>query len=126
MFKIKQLLHVSLLVPDLAAARSFYEGVLGLAPSPKRPAMPYDGVWYELDAQQIHLLCLPSPDTGVIRPEHGGRDRHTAFAVEHLDGLMMALDLARVPYTLSRSGRRALFCRDPAGNALEFIALESP
>jgi glyoxylase I family protein len=33
----------------------------------------------------------------------------------------VALDGARIAYTLSRSGRAALFCRDPDGNALEFI-----
>ena len=32
-----------------------------------------------------------------------------------------ALDSAGVDYSMSRSGRRALFCRDPDGNGLEFI-----
>jgi len=31
------------------------------------------------------------------------------------------LDAAGISYTPSRSGRAALFCRDPDGNALEFI-----
>jgi glyoxylase I family protein len=35
---------------------------------------------------------------------------------------MERLNQAGVTYTLSQSGRRALFCRDPDGNALEFIA----
>jgi extradiol dioxygenase family protein len=35
--------------------------------------------------------------------------------------LMTRLDEAGVTYTLSQSGRRALFCRDPDSNALEFI-----
>lgn len=30
-----------------------------------------------------------------------------------------------IPYTRSRSGRTALFCRDPDGNALEFIEIET-
>jgi glyoxylase I family protein len=41
--------------------------------------------------------------------------------VETLDDLVTALDAAGIGYTLSRSGRRALFCRDPDQNALEFI-----
>ena len=73
------LLHASLLVADLARARAFYEGVLGLVPSPARPAMSFDGVWYDLGRGQIHLINLPNPDPVAGRPEHGGRDRHTTL-----------------------------------------------
>lgn len=118
---IKSLHHASVLVSDLAAARAFYEGVLGLAPSDKRPVLQYDGVWYEIGEQQIHLLALPSPEEGLQRPEHGGRDRHTALLVHDFDELIAHLDKLGVHYTLSHSGRRALFCRDPDGNALELI-----
>jgi glyoxylase I family protein len=38
--------------------------------------------------------------------------------------LMKRLDAAGVTYTLSQSGRRALFCRDPDDNALEFVELK--
>jgi len=31
------------------------------------------------------------------------------------------MQILEVPYTLSRSGRRALFCRDPDGNAIELV-----
>jgi glyoxylase I family protein len=55
------------------------------------------------------------------RPAHGGRDRHIALAVNHLTGLKQVLDQAGVAYTLSHSGRPALFCRDPDGNAIELI-----
>lgn len=121
MIKVTQLLHASLLVADLGRARAFYEGVLGLAPSPARPAMSFDGIWYDIGAAQIHLLCLPNPDPVEGRPAHGGRDRHTALAVEGWEELKARLDAAGIGYTLSRSGRRALFVRDPDGNALELI-----
>ena len=71
--------------------------------------------------QQIHLLELIAEDTDHRLPEHGGRDRHVALEVSQLDEVMLALDRAAVDYTLSRSGRRALFCRDPDGNAIELI-----
>lgn len=115
------LLHCSLLVEDLTRARTFYEGVLGLAPSTYRPNMGFDGVWYELGAQQIHLLRLPNPEKGLVRPQHGGRDRHIALAVDSIDVLAARLDAANILFTLSQSGRAALFCRDPDMNALEFI-----
>jgi glyoxylase I family protein len=43
------------------------------------------------------------------------------MTVADLGPLTVCLDAAEVSYTLSRSGRRALFCRDPDGNALELI-----
>ena len=119
---ITGILHASLLSSDLARSRAFYEGVLGLQPDPRRPAMSYDGVWYNVaPTQQIHILLLPSPEAGLPRPAHGGRDRHVALAVSDLAELIERLNRAGVPYTLSSSGRRALFCRDPDGNALELM-----
>ncbi len=121
MIRVTRLLHASLLVADLARARAFYEGVLGLVPSPERPDLPFDGVWYDLGPAQIHLLALPSPDPAHGRPAHGGRDRHLALGVEDWEGLRRRLDVLGIPYTLSRSGRAALFVRDPDGNALELV-----
>jgi glyoxylase I family protein len=116
------LLHASLLVADLDRARAFYEGVLGLVPSASRPDLGFPGVWYDVGrGGQIHLLRLANPDPVTGRPEHGGRDRHTALAVRDWEAAQACLAAARVPYRLSRSGRRALFCRDPDGNALELI-----
>lgn len=124
MTEIVALLHASLMVEDLMRARAFYEGLLGLSPSPARPDMSFSGVWYDLGATQIHLICLPNPDAAVARPEHGGRDRHTALGVKGWEGLRARLDAAGLAYTLSRSGRRALFVRDPDGNALELIEVD--
>lgn len=115
--------HATFLSGDLARSRAFYEGVLGLSPDPDRPDMGFDGVWYGVAAsQQIHLMQLPNPEAGLQRPSHGGRDRHVALGVTDLDALRAKLDGAGIAYTTSRSGRAALFCRDPDGNALEFIA----
>lgn len=64
---------------------------------------------------------LPNPDPLEGRPEHGGRDRHVAFSVSSIDPLIERLEKAFVPFTMSKSGRRAVFCRDPDSNALEFF-----
>jgi len=122
--EIVSLLHASLLIADLARAREFYEGVLDLKPSPARPEMSFSGIWYDIGAAQIHLICLPNPDPVTDRPAHGGRDRHTALGVRAWDELRARLDAAGLPYTLSQSGRHALFVRDPDGNALELVALD--
>lgn len=118
---VSGLLHASLLVDDLARARAFYEGVLELSANPQRPEMNFSGVWYDIGACQIHLMCLPNPEKGLARPEHGGHDRHVALAVSDISILKTRLDNAGVAYNTSQSGRAALFCRDPDGNALEFV-----
>jgi glyoxylase I family protein len=118
---ITGILHATFLSTDLGRSRAFYEGVLGLRPDSNRPAMSYDGVWYNVaDKQQIHLMLLLNPEAGLQRPAHGGRDRHVALKVSDIAELIARLDQARITYTLSSSGRRALFCRDPDQNALEF------
>lgn len=113
--------HVSVLVADTARALAFYRDILGLTVEPSRPDLGYPGAWLNVGPQQIHLLELPNPDPTTGRPTHVGRDRHAAIHIAHLDVLKAALERAGVAYTASRSGRRALFCRDPDGNGLEFI-----
>lgn len=121
MFKISGIQHASFLIADLNSAVDFYHGVLGMTLVPDRPELGYPGVWLQIQQQQIHLLQLPNPDPVEGRPQHGGRDRHVAFGISDLDSLVARLKTAGIAYTLSRSGRRALFCRDPDGNALEFV-----
>ena len=114
--------HASFLSSNLSQSRAFYEGILGLKPDTHRPKMNYEGIWYHLTAtQQIHLLLLPNPENGLNRPPHGGHDRHLALRVSNLEELTDKLKNAGISYTLSASGRSALFCRDPDSNALEFI-----
>lgn len=113
--------HVSLIVADTARSLGFYQGILGLERVPERPDLDFPGAWLWVGEQQIHLLELPNPDPVQGRPAHGGRDRHLAMRVGALDPLIARLIAAQIPYTLSRSGRRALFCRDPDGNAIELI-----
>jgi len=119
--ELTALLHASLLVADVERARAFYEGVLGLTSDPARPDLGFPGVWYTLGAAQIHLIAQPNPDPVTGRPEHGGRDRHIALGVRGWAELAERLVAAGLPYTMSRSGRRALFVRDPDGNALELV-----
>ncbi|MCK5724541.1 MAG: VOC family protein [Gammaproteobacteria bacterium] len=119
---ITNLHHVSLIVEDLNIALAFYQEVLGLEIDKARPDLGYPGAWLLLPAQQqLHLMQLDDPDKNSERPEHGGRDRHVAFTVNSINYIAASLDSLGIPYTKSRSGRKALFCRDPDGNALEFI-----
>ena len=121
MVDIRAIHHVSLLVSDTGRALTFYRDLLGLEVDGSRPEMDYPGAWLRMDNAQIHLLELPDVLRGTERQEHGGRDRHVALSVTDMDALVIVLEAAGVVYTLSRSGRRALFCRDPDGNAIELV-----
>ncbi len=118
---IKAIAHASMLVSDTETALKFYRDILGLSVDSSRPDLGYPGAWLNVGEQQIHLLELPNPDPVEGRSEHGGRDRHTAFNISDIEGLIGSLEENGTVYTRSRSGRKALFCRDPDGNALEFI-----
>lgn len=118
---IQAISHVSLLVSDTERSLRFYKDVLGLSVDHDRPDLGFPGAWLNVGDQQIHLLELPNPDPVKGRPEHGGRDRHTAFNVSDIEGLIKSLENNGISFTRSRSGRSAIFCRDPDGNALEFI-----
>lgn len=121
MSRFLQIHHASLLVAELPDALRFYVEVLGLEIDRSRPSMAYNGAWLRVGSQQIHLLELPNPDPVDGRPRHAGRDRHTAFLVEDLGDIEARLVRASVSFTHSRSGRRAIFCRDPDGNGIELI-----
>ncbi len=112
--------HSSLIVSDTQSSLSFYSGILGLKQL-ERPNLPFPGAWLEIGEQQIHLLELESVDPKTGRPEHGGRDRHVAFHVLNIELIKETLERNQITYSMSKSGRLALFCRDPDGNALEFI-----
>lgn len=112
--------HASLIVSDTEQSLNFYRDVLGMEQT-ERPNLPFPGAWLQIGAQQIHLLELDNPDPTTGRPAHGGRDRHVAMHIDSVDALRDELQRAGVSYTESISGRKALFCRDRDGNALEFI-----
>jgi len=113
--------HIGLIVSDTQRSLKFYGDLLGLLPDENRPHLGYSGAWLWVGDRQIHLLELPNPDPVQGRPDHGGRDRHLALVLKDIDLLEQRLERAGIPFTRSRSGRRAIFCRDPDGNALELV-----
>jgi len=124
MIEIRAINHVSLLVRDTLRSLEFYHGLLGLEIDASRPEMAFPGAWLRIGDMQIHLLECPVSSRPGNRSGHGGRDRHVAMDVADLDAVIKTLEAADIAYTLSRSGRRALFCRDPDDNALEFVEFQ--
>ena len=117
--------HVAVIVESLQRSMDFYVGLLGLPLNPDRPhdRLPYDGAWLMMGPEMIHLMELPNPDPTNLefRPEHGGKDRHFCIGVRDLAPLVAALEREGIPYTASRSGRPAIFFRDPDCNTLEVV-----
>jgi glyoxylase I family protein len=124
MVTVTKFLHASILVADASRSMAFYRDVLGLQPNDTRPDLGYPGAWLDIGEQQIHLIQLPNPDPVQGRPEHGGRDRHIAVAVSDIVELQQRLERNGVSFTKSRSGRAAVFFRDPDGNAIECVELK--
>jgi len=115
--------HAGILVSDTLKSKTFYIDVFGFSDeSYLRPAsLPYPGAFLRCGSDQIHLMELPSNDPKEGRPAHGGRDRHVALTINDISVLEKRLEARKISFTLSQSGRRALFCRDPDGNAFEFM-----
>jgi lactoylglutathione lyase len=118
MSAIRQINHVTLIVDDLAAARAFYEGELGLEPLPSFN-FDYPVQFYRLNQQQqLHLSEWQD------QPSFRG---HVCLQVEDFTALFQrmralgAIDTA--PWGRVRrlpDGSPQMFVRDPAGNLLEF------
>lgn len=117
---IKTISHVSILTSNLQRSVDFYSSVLELTVSGDRPKLDFDGAWFNIGKQQLHIICADSTlmPRGNVRC---GRDRHIAFATDDLARLVDRLNDAGISFEASKSGRAAIFCRDPDGNALEFI-----
>lgn len=113
--------HASVIVQSTEKALQFYCGILGLELDSSRPDLGYPGAWLNVGDGQIHLLELPNPDSVDNRPAHGGRDRHIALVVSDLDELIQRLEAADIAVSKSKSGRKAAFCRDYDGNAVELV-----
>ncbi|MQL94226.1 hypothetical protein Taro_026888 [Colocasia esculenta] len=118
--------HVGILCQHLETSLEFYHKLLGLKINEARPhdKLPYKGAWLWVGSEMIHLMQLPNPDPLTGRPPHGGRDRHACIAIRDVSKLKDIFDKAGIQYTLSRSGRPAIFARDPDGNALEFTQVD--
>jgi glyoxylase I family protein len=104
--------HVNVTVGDIAEARTFYLGTLGLTERTDRPDFPFDGAWIDVGGQQIHLV--------VGTPRTPDRD-HFAMIVRDLDAACVALRADGIDVSEPRGvgQARQSFLRDPWGNLIE-------
>lgn len=118
--RVTHLDHVTVLVTDLAAARAFYGGVLGLREIAPPKEFDFVAVWYDLGGQYLHLLKKPHPDTPS--PRHFCLHVEDAAAArDHLRGLGIPID-----ETVKIAAADRFFVRDPDGNRVELLQWVRP
>lgn len=124
--------HAALLVQNLERAVEFYTQVLGMRDETyQRPDLQTDGAVIAFGTSQIHLMELPALSSThrrselgdeSHRPELGESDRHLAVTVGDIGALTERLTAHGVAFsTASVLGSKAIFCRDPDMNELEFV-----
>jgi len=121
----KELSHVSITVTDVAKAREFYTGLLGLEEIP-RPAFDFPGIWYGLgNGLQLHIihndqLVRPAVERETIQ----ARYPHFALWTDDADATARELERLGLPcrdVVSGPTGLRQVFVKDPDGNMVEFI-----
>jgi glyoxylase I family protein len=108
--------HVSINVPDVGAALSFYIDVLGGTVRHDRPEFGFGGAWIDLGASQLHLLEAATP------PALG---EHFAIQVDDLAATVAELRGRGVKVNDPSPVGPGLqtFVSDPAGNTVELYEL---
>ena len=121
----KELNHVSITVTDVAKAREFYTGLLGLEEIP-RPAFNFPGIWYSLgNGLSLHIILndeLVRP--AVEREKILARYAHFALWTEDADQCASKIAELGLPVrdvVSGPTGLRQIFIKDPDGNMVEFI-----
>ncbi len=118
---VTQLDHCSVLITDLAKARAFYVGVLGLQEIPKPKTFDFVALWFQLgDGQTLHLLQKPHPDTRS--PRHFAlRVPDIGAAREHFRTRSIEIqETGPIPHC------DRFFVSDPDGNRIEIIQWLEP
>ncbi|ACK64313.1 Glyoxalase/bleomycin resistance protein/dioxygenase [Rippkaea orientalis PCC 8801] len=122
--KITHCLHTAILVSDLQKADDFYGQILGLEKVDR--ILKYPGVWYQVGDYQIHLIVHPNLITSLPNTEQWGRNNHIALAVDDLNQAIENLQNHGHLVQHSRSGRQAIFVKDPDGNIIEITQVINP
>ncbi|KPU84474.1 glyoxalase [Marinosulfonomonas sp. PRT-SC04] len=110
--------HVQLAMPkgQEAAARAFYQGLLGLSEVVKPPILAArGGVWFERGSVRVHLGVEPD-----FRP---AKKAHPAFEVKGVVKFLEVLEAAgvRVLRDDTLPGFARGYVEDPFGNRIELL-----
>jgi catechol 2,3-dioxygenase-like lactoylglutathione lyase family enzyme len=122
--------HCGLIVADLDRSRGFYGGALGLEEVPRPHNFAFEGAWFQVGEDQIHLL-VERETTGRAGAYDPGRSvavglaTHVALEVDDLAEAIRRLDDHGVPLVggpMPRGdGHDQLFVLDPDGHVIELF-----
>lgn len=124
----KRALEAALYAVDLEACAPFYERVIGLE---RGPEVPGRHVFFRLGDGMLLLFnpqatSVPTDNPDMPVPPHGATgEGHLCFAAdrEAITAWRERLQAAGVAVEAEfdwPNGARSLYCRDPAGNSIEF------
>ncbi len=123
--KVVGILHPALRVDPsdeaIAAAHTFYAGVLGLAVDARRPIVPtFPGFWFQVGPQQIHIMGARGVSPLAQAADRDPAQPHVALAVDDLQTAKHELtDQGIAFWTVNLVGAEQVFLYDPAGNLIE-------
>lgn len=125
---MEPILHLSIPVSDLAAARSFYVDVLGCTPGREHP--DWCDVWF----YGMQVTLQERPDQVPADDQRGVRHFGVTLSGDELDCLLQRvgehpvrwLDPVTVDYAGTPREQRKAKILDPSGNAIEIKAYVDP
>jgi glyoxylase I family protein len=125
-----RLQHCGLIVADLARSRRFYGGALGLEEVPRPHNFVFEGAWFQIGEDQIHLLVESETTARAGTADPGpsaavGLATHVALEVDDLATATARLEehgVALVGGPMPRGdGYDQIFVRDPDGYVIELF-----
>jgi catechol 2,3-dioxygenase-like lactoylglutathione lyase family enzyme len=126
----ERLQHCGLIVADLERSRRFYGGALGLEEVPRPRNFVFDGAWFQVGEDQLHLLVEAETTGRAGGPDPGpsatvGLANHIALEVDDLETALARLEEHDVPLIggpMPRGdGYDQVFMRDPDGYVIELF-----
>ncbi|GAF15122.1 glyoxalase family protein [Bacillus sp. JCM 19046] len=120
--KLVEIHHVSIIVHNLERAKRFYGETLALEEL-SRPPFDFEGAWYAIGTQQLHLIVQEIKEEAPATIQTRGR--HIACKVYHFDRAVQFLQdrgIETIVKKHSTSGFHQVFFTDPDGNTIEWMA----
>lgn len=114
-FQVTHIDHVSVIITDVERSRRFYRDILGLKEMAKPKTFGFVALWFDLGAQQLHLLLKEKADSKSAR--------HFALSVADVPAARVYFQERGVPIeeTTVIPGADRFFVYDPDANRIEVI-----
>ena len=121
--------HITLVVKDLDRSRDFYVGLLGLKEVP-RPDFAFNGLWFQYNDVQIHLILEHDQSGPAGYPDQvkrtSTRNHHFAFRVQDAAAAAVRIKELGLPLVNDAKhrpdGAVQVFVHDPDGHCVELCS----